>query len=275
MTRLRVVTWNAEGMFVEGSKTTRALPHNALAVLRKLKADFVVVPEFGNIAAAREETVLAIRALGYEISLATYDDERSPGIGMAVLSRLPLISEVQHALPETGRPYIELRARGEAGEQLRIIGVHLDDRSEVIRMKQIASVISTVNDGGSVPTLVMGDFNAMHEKSLFAQVARSSIVGRLSARVKHDQLRSVAGRVHEMGRGTTIHTILTDTHLRDLDTKHRRTISAKQAGLEWAPVWRLAKIDWIFGTKHFKVINYKVHRDVGSDHRPVIADLQY
>ena len=275
MTKLRVVTWNAEGMFVEGSKTTRALPHDALAVLQKLKADFVVVPEFGNIATAREETMLAIRALGYEISLAAYDDERSPGIGMAVLSRLPVVSVAQHALPETRRPYIELHARDEAGEQLRIIGVHLDDRSEVTRMKQIVSVVSIINAGASTPTLVMGDFNAMHEKSLFARVARSSVAGRLSARVKHDQLRSVASRVHEMGRGTTIKTILTDTRLRDLDTKHRRTISAKQAGLEWAPALRLAKIDWIFGSKHFKVISYKVQRDVGSDHRPVIADLQY
>ena len=275
MTKLRVVTWNAEGMFVEGSKTRRALPHDALAVLRKLKADFVVVPEFGNIATAHEEILLAIRSLGYEISLAAYDDERSPGVGMAILSRLPVTSALRHALPETGRPYIELHARDEAGEQIRVIGVHLDDRAEDTRLKQIVAVISSVNGDISAPTLVMGDFNAMHEKSLFARVARSSIAGRLASLVRHEQLRSVAGRVHEMGYGTTINTMLNDTKLRDLDTKHRRTISAKQAGLEWAPALRLAKIDWIFGSKQFKVIGYRVLRDVGSDHRPVVADLQY
>ena len=275
MKRLRIVTWNAEGMFVEGSKTRRALPHMALAVLRQLNADVVVIPEFGNIGAVHEETVLAIRSLGYQLSLAAYDDDRSPGIGIAVLSRLPVVSESQHALPETDRPYLELHCRDESGEILRVIGVHLDDRSEDIRMKQIVAVADSVNAHSTLPTLVMGDFNAMHEGSLFARVARSSIAGNLTTRVRHEQLASIAARVHEMAFGTTINYLLEHTSLRDLDTKHRRTISAKQAGLEWAPALKLAKIDWIFASKQLRALNYKVMHDVGSDHRPVVVDLHY
>ena len=59
----------------------------------------------------------------------------------------------------------------------------------------------------------------------------------------------------------------------DLDGKLRRTISAKQAGLEWAPKLRLAKIDWIFGSSGLVATKYAIYKDIGSDHRPVIADI--
>ena len=62
---LRVMSWNAEGMFVEGSMTRRASPDDALAVLREVGADIVVVPEFGVFERMSEKTSSAIAALGY------------------------------------------------------------------------------------------------------------------------------------------------------------------------------------------------------------------
>lgn len=78
-----------------------------------------------------------------------------------------------------------------------------------------------------------------------------------------------------MAMGTTIAYLLKETTLHDLDTKNRRTISGKQRGLEWIPAVRLAKIDWIFGSKQFRTLSYRIMRDVGSDHRPVLAKIQY
>lgn len=275
MTKLRVVTWNAEGMFVEGSKTRRALPHDALTVLRQLDADIIVVPEFGNLGKLRDEIAVAIHALGYQLALAPYDDVRAKGVGIAILSRLPVVLERQHRLTETNRSCLEIHCRGGAGEILRIVGVHLDDRSEEIRMSQIQAVTDIINTHQSMPTLLLGDLNAMHYDSRFARMVRSTVAGTVARHLHHELLSSIATRVHEMGYGTTIRYIDEHTSLRDLDTKHRRTISARQAGLEWMPSLRLAKIDWIFGSAHFKVLRYRVMRDVGSDHRPVVVDLTY
>ena len=58
--KMRVVTWNAEGMFApyrpnqadgaafRTAQTRRATPHDALATIRQLNADIIVVPEFGT-----------------------------------------------------------------------------------------------------------------------------------------------------------------------------------------------------------------------------------
>ena len=64
MIPVRVATWNAEGMFVDGTKTRRAGSHDALRALESLDADIVVVPEFGKLAELKESVKLAIKALG-------------------------------------------------------------------------------------------------------------------------------------------------------------------------------------------------------------------
>lgn len=275
MKKLRVVTWNAEGMFVEGTKTRRALPHDALAVLRHLGADIVVVPEFGNIMKLRDEISVAIRSLGYQVSLAPYTDERAHGVGIAILSRLPIVSERQHQLTDSSQSCLEIHCRDTTGEIIRIIGVHLDDRSEETRMNQVVTVGDIVNTHQTLPTLLAGDFNAMHHDSRFARMVRSRLAGAIARNIKHELLSSIAIRVHEMGYGTTIRYIDEHTSLSNSDAKLRRTISAKQADLEWMPAIKLAKIDWIFGSKHFNVLRYRVMRDVGSDHRPIVVDFEY
>ena len=90
--RLRVVTWNAEGMFVEGTKTRRATPHDALRVLRRLNADIIVIPEFGRLDGLRDEIHTAMASLGYEVVSTPYHDSNAPGLGLVVLSRLPVVS---------------------------------------------------------------------------------------------------------------------------------------------------------------------------------------
>lgn len=273
--KLRVVTWNAEGMFVENTKTRRATPHDGLGVLRRLNADIVVIPEFGVIEALHDEVELTLRALGYEVSIMPYDDARAPGLGMAILSRLPLHAQRVHSLGDGGRNFCEVLCRDSNGAPIRVFGVHLDDRAESIRLTQLPAIVDEVNKHLDERVLVLGDFNAMHEKAWFARFARSS-AAQVGTVVLRDKLMvSMAERVREMAIGTTVKYILEHTNLHDLDTHRKRTISAKQAGLEWAPSVRLAKIDWIFGSKHFTTHKYTVLGDVGSDHRPVIAELTY
>lgn len=275
MSRLTIVTWNAEGMFVDGTKTHRGTPHDAITTLCKLDADIVVVPEFGRIAGLEDAHIAAIESLGYEIVLNAYDEPRTPGLGFAILSRFPILETCVHELPGSRRQLIELRYKDAQGARIRVLGVHLDDRSEEGRLTEITTVCDIVNAEVEMPTVLLGDFNAMHHDSWFARIARSQPAHGFSRQVRHKLLRSMADRVHEMALGTTVDYVVSHTALHDLDPGRQRTISGKQAGLEWLPAWRLAKIDWIFGSRQFKTIRYRVLRDSGSDHRPVRAELEY
>jgi endonuclease/exonuclease/phosphatase family metal-dependent hydrolase len=275
MNRLTVATWNAEGMFVEGTKTRRATPHGALDVLRTLDADIVVIPEFGRLTQLKSEVAVTIRSLGYQVTTLAYDEPRSPGLGFAILSRFEVERTSVHTLGTSKRQLLMVQCHDERGTKFVVMGVHLDDRSERGRLEEIAAISDIVGQYASVPVLLAGDFNAMHKDAWFARIARSQAIRVLSRRVRHALLRSMSERVQEMALGTTIAYLSKHTTLRDLDIHRKRTISAKQAGLEWIPAWRLAKIDWIFGSHHFKVHAYRVLPDVGSDHRPVVATLTY
>lgn len=268
---LRVATWNAEGMFVEGSMTRRAAPRDAIMVLKRLDADVVVIPEFGVIDTLTKETDAAIRALGYDYVTMRYRDRRARGSGLAILSRYPIVRTVSLPLGEIkGAIDAEIEL---PDMMIRVIGVHLDDRSEQLRLREVESLVSYVGAAAERPTFMMGDFNAMSRPSLFARLARSDI-GRFVERIiLHSTLRSVVSRVREMALGTTIEMIEQQTDLHSLDPGLQRTVSVRQRGLECIPAVRLAKIDWIFGPPDISVESYVVSRDAGSDHRPVIAKV--
>ncbi|MBC7764717.1 endonuclease/exonuclease/phosphatase family protein [Microbacteriaceae bacterium] len=273
MPEIRVVSWNAEGMFVEGTKTRRAKPTDAISVLKQLNADIVVIPEFGRKDGIAPQTIEAIAGLSYEYAISDYNDERMPALSFAILSKLPIVSQHTFGLAGSARQALQVECRLSDGQLISVIGVHLDDRSESMRKQQITSVVEAVRRVKGQPILVMGDFNAMSVDSRFAQFARSLPVRMLTKLILHKQLHSVVERVSEMALGTTINHLLHQTALQNLDPKLQRTISAKQAGMEWMPSWRIGKIDWIFGTVPIKVRSYAVMRDVGSDHRPVVADI--
>jgi len=273
MSRLRVVTWNAEGMFVEGTKTRRATPHTALETLKKMNADIVVVPEFGRLSDMKEEVETTMRALGYDVVTLAYDEPRTPGLGFAVLSRLPIRQTMVHPLKGSRRQLVEVVCHDETGCDIHVFGVHLDDRSERGRLNEIAAIADIINANPATCVLLLGDFNAMHQDSWFARMARSRLAHGVSKRVSPALLRSVAERVQEMAIGTTVAYLLDHTRLHDLDPGRKRTVSGKQAGLEWMPSWRLAKIDWMFASHHISATRYHVMSDVGSDHRPIVADI--
>lgn len=272
MTKLRVATWNAEGMFVAGSMTRRATPADAIRVLKKLDADIVVVPEFGIISKLDEQTDVAIRALGYEHVTMAYRDPRAKGSGLAILSRFPITA---HEVIKLGEIKGAIKARVNVdGQIINVLGVHLDDRSEKFRLVEVEDLISHIQSLHGETTLMMGDFNAMHSSSRFARLARSNMTAVVERITPHTKLRSVIARVREMALGTVISMIESQTELNSLDPKLRRTVSARQRGLELLPAIRLAKIDWIFGSPDIHARHYRVLPDIDSDHRPVAADIE-
>ena len=275
MHTLRVVTWNAEGMFVAGPQPRRASPHDAPTTLKKLDADVIVIPEFGETSRVDQAILTALHSLGYQTIVYGYQDGRLGEYGAALLSRLPVRSHVLHHFANTKRRYIEAEIELPGGKDiLRLFGLHLDDRTERLRLEQIEHVIMQINKVHVGETVVMGDFNAMSKRSLSAKLLGARSAGTIAARLPHAQLRSMSTRVNQMAAGTTIARLLDATMLHDLDPGHHLTISAKQEGLAWAPTLKIAKIDWLFGTKHIETLDYKVLPDVGSDHRPVLATLR-
>lgn len=270
--KIRIATWNAEGMFVAGSKTKRAAPHDAIAVIKKLNADIIFVPEFGDTSRVDETVTTALHALGYEVVIYAYDQPEHKVYGAALITRLPLDHYELHRFSNTKRQFIEaFVAVGQ--RKLRIIGLHLDDRSEEIRLAQVPEVAQIVSKDGKINTIILGDFNAMHVSAAFARFARTKPVLFAAKNFPHKTLRSVGTRVTQMAIGTTLQTLLDATGLQDLDGKGHKTISARQAGLEWLPSVRLAKIDWMLGSPRIHTMYYRVLPDVGSDHRPVLAIL--
>lgn len=270
--KVRVVTWNAEGMFVAGSKTRRATPHDAIAVIKRLNADIIFIPEFGDTSRVDETIMTTLHALGYEVIVYAYDQPEYRAYGAALITRLPLDRHTLHRFTNTGRQFIE--ASVVLGKRkLRVIGLHLDDRSEKLRLEQVLDVTRVVNEGKKSQTIILGDFNAMHTSATFARFARTKLILHIAKNFPHTTLRSVGTRVTQMAAGTTLEALLNATGLQDLDGNGRKTVSARQAGLEWLPSIRLAKVDWILGSPSISAFHYHVLPDVGSDHRPVFAIL--
>ena len=267
-------------MFVEGAMTRRAVPRDGVAVLKKLDADIVVIPEFGVHEKLEEVTKVAIQSLGYQIIEAPYEDWTLAShvpkrYEMALLTRLSLRSHTLHHFTNSNRAFIEAIIELPGGkDMLRVFGVHLDDKTEESRLVQIAELGDLLNKPHVGEVLVMGDFNAMTAESLTSKILRTKYAGAMGKRFITEQLRSMSERVNQMAIGSTIATLLEISSLHDLDGRHRFTISGKQRGMEWFPAIRLAKIDWIFGSKNVHTIHYKVLPDSGSDHRPVIADIE-
>ena len=282
MSKLRVITWNAEGMFApfvveepvehRAMQTRRAGPHDALKFVESSEADIVVIPEFGTSGKLDDAIRTALQSLGYEIIEIPYRDRYKAPISMALLVRMPVVNMKVHrlgGLRDTGEVIVSL----DDDTKLRVFGIHLDDTTEARRLRQARDLVQEINKDSQIPTIVLGDFNAMHENSRVARVVRSRFAHRVSSYIRHAQLSSIARRLHEMAIGTTIRYIEEHTKLHSLDPGHHHTISGKQSGLEWVPAIRLAKIDWIFGSRSIHVVRYHVYHDVGSDHRPVIADI--
>lgn len=280
--QLRIVTWNAEGMFAPAHhrtipdaqflarRTRRASTSDALAVIRQLDADIITIPEFGVVGELPLEARDSLAELGYALFEFPYDDEYEPPIEMAILTRLPVVSHKTYRLGEHRSVGSVVVQAGQA--QLRVVAVHLDDKKESTRLleaKDLADIVSSEKR----PVLLMGDFNAMHRDDWFARIVRSRLLRAFAQLLPKGHLQYVLVRLAEMGKGEVIDYLQGLDTIQNLDTGLQRTITPKQYGLEWLPAVHLAKIDWIFSSKGIAAKSYTAHSDVGSDHRPIIAEI--
>lgn len=272
---MKIAAWNTEDRLTARAHSNRGTPEHILEEMRKLDADILVLPEaYSKMPDAGVDNYL--QDLGYIWCDARYEERTRPGenidtndLHLRVLSRLPFAATEQLRWNDERNMVSVVVRDPDTKLFLRVIAVHLDDRTEKSRLAQIDEAIAYINSS-DLPTVMMGDFNAMHTSTL-AKVLSSRFCRWLAKYTPSFQFRMVTTRLTEMALGNTLTRLENETSLRDIDKKHQPTATPKMHATEWMPSIRLAQIDHIFVTPNIVATSFKVSKDGGSDHRAISA----
>lgn len=272
---LRIASWNIEGRLSETTNKKRGNPDHIIQSIKKLNADILVLLEaHGENSLDNLNSKQQLIDMGYKIFDIPYQDDTPSRtdtsaelLSILLLSKLPIdhfrnirLADMRNAFTAIVKNHYEI---------FRIMGVHLDDRSEATRIHQVADLSEIINQS-KLPTVVVGDYNAMHGEDLMpSKLLRSRPVKLISKFI----LPSIAVRATEMARGEALKLLQASTGLSDADIHHRPTTTPKMRDLEWLPSVRLIQIDHIFVSSGIKVKDFQIAPDGGADHRAIIADL--
>lgn len=276
---MKVVAWNIEGRltrFAEAGK--RGSPEHIVDNIQQLDGDIVVLPEASDGIDIEPLIVEKIEALNYKTFTASYDEKRDhtyealaqPTIKM--LSRLEVADFQVLRLGNIRTMFMADVIKPDSEQQLRIFGIHIDDRSEVNRLSQVESLLPHIISS-PYPVVAMGDFNAMHGDSGPAQLLRFSPILTAIEHFPIAGMKNKMQRLAQMATGETMRRIESGTDLQRTDPRMRPTITPKMRGQEWMPSFRLAQIDHIFVSPNIAATDFLVAHDGGSDHRAISVNL--
>lgn len=277
---MKIASWNIEGRLSNLATDERGTPEKIVAAIRELDADILVHPEaFGTDPEVTDAIKAALGGLGYVCTSVAYDDLVSrggkavvPNPHLMIMSRVPIISH-EIIRPGNLRNMLAVQVTDpETGKQLRVIGIHLEDREEVLRLKQITPLIEYINDS-DVATVMMGDFNAMPPNTFKSRLIHSGVVRDPATLIPHKHMRYVIQRLSDMASGTTIAKLMKETRLVNTDPSLQSTTTPKMRRMEWMPSIPFAKIDWIFVSPDIEYENLAVSPDLGSDHRALSLEI--
>lgn len=220
----------------------------------------------GNMSAV-QDTVSTLHELGYNVTrdLTDTQNHRTDITGFVGLVRPELGSGsvMQAGIRQGFLAHIILDQKSRV--ELKIGGVHLDDRSEIERLKQI----------NALPRLdvLMGDLNAMHKSKAIAHILR--LFGPITERFpeidpdftaetsKADRIKSLSQRLVRMADGRSLQKLESTHELFDIDPSAQPTIHG------------VAQIDHILVNPRIEASDYKVHTDIKlSDHSPISATIR-
>jgi endonuclease/exonuclease/phosphatase family metal-dependent hydrolase len=273
---IKVASWNTELRLTNLARNGRGAPSQIIDRIEELDADILVLPEAYSDTPG-DGVDDRLRALSYTWKDTAYgEDGRQYQHGMPhmrILSRLAVVSSQIYEWGDARSMLVITVNLPDSEKKLRVIGVHLDDRSETNRLKQVDDMIPFINSS-DMPTIMLGDWNAMHGKGR-AKLVGSGAARRLARFVpsssSHDDLRSFAMRVTDMATGNVMERIESETNLRDLDPRRRATTTPKVRGHEWLPAIRLVQIDHIVASPSVEAEKVQIGKDGGSDHRDISA----
>lgn len=270
---MKIASWNTEGRLTLITKKHRGTPEQILNMIERIDADVLVLPEayIGQPASGVDER---LRKMGYtwrDVRYDEHDSERIDDNYVRVLSRFKIF-ESQTLRWNDARGLISVLIEEPSTKQVvRFIATHLDERSEKRRLAQLKDAVDFINSV-TMPTVMLGDFNAMHldKKSRFI---RAWFVRKMVSLIPHIQIRKRAEMLMEMAKGSSLTFLESKTNLYDIDSRHQATVTPKQRDAEWMPSIRIAQIDHIFVTPDIVATNFEVSKDGGSDHRAILAEI--
>ena len=270
---MKVASWNVEGRLTLVTKKRRGTPAKILEMIRRIDADVLILPEayIGHPAPGVDAD---LRKMGYTWRDARYeerDDEHTNDNYIRVLSKYEILESISLRWGDIrGLLSVEIKDPA-SGQIVRFIATHLDERSDDRRYMQLKDAIDFINSS-TVPTVMLGDFNAMHydQRSKFI---RNRMIQNISSRIPHEETRGRGAMLTEMASGNSLKFLESKTNLRDVDLRHQPTTTPKLKGAEWMPNIRIAQIDHIFVSPDIESENFKVARDGGADHRAISVNI--
>lgn len=277
---IKVVSWNIEGRLTRFTKKGRGSPEHILKSIQEMDADVVFLAEASDGDDIEPEINNQLKSLGYQIYTVSYDDkgkdrkwsaEEAPN--MKLLSRLPVKDFRQIRLGDIRGALIADVIDPSTGRALRVFGVHLDDREEIYRLAQIEDLLMYLGES-VIPTVVMGDYNAMHATDFRARLLRSRLLTLTIRRWPHLRTRDILERLSDMAIGDTLEALQAGSELLDADDRRRATTTPKLRFQEWMPSIRMVQIDHMFVSPDVTVAGFTVGGDGGSDHRPLSATME-
>ncbi|MDA0685075.1 MAG: endonuclease/exonuclease/phosphatase family protein [Bacteroidetes bacterium] len=112
---------------------------------------------------------------GMEPLFGAFMDYQGGAYGMALLSKLPIVSSTNYRLPDGNEPRTALSAVVElpqTGQLLRFIGIHFY-RTEEERLAQAVRLEEYLEDDEVLPTILAGDFNSERGDSVLTYLEKS------------------------------------------------------------------------------------------------------
>ena len=158
---IRVVSYNIK--HGRGNDNVVDLDRTA-AVLRRLRPDIIGLQEVDDRAKRSGSVAQAEylgKALGLHHAFGRFMDFQGGAYGMAVLTRYPIESVQEVALPEGNEPRtaLSVQVKGPDGQPLTIVNVHFDwVEDDRFRFAQ-AEALTRHLDRLTTPYLLLGDFN--------------------------------------------------------------------------------------------------------------------
>jgi len=276
---LKILAQNALDAFSEPDRIDEFV-----ALVARHKPDVAVFPEAYD--ADRQTTVPAVvkrfTELGYQVTNGDYADadERTDRHGFMVLTRQELVVPKRPAqlVCVAGRNMAEAWVQDPVTKQaVHFIGVHMNDRSEVMRQAELDELLHLADV--TKPTVIAGDFNALHRQDARGVVVQSArFIDRLvrlrlvpapePVTTAHPKKNvgfygSLAKRLTDMATGKTMKRLLA-AGFTDADSLHSPTFPARKP---------LVQLDHVMVTPHFTVGSPALLPRNSSDHLGLLAVL--
>lgn len=278
---LKIASWNTELRLSRYTKSGRGSPEHIVNSIKQLNADIIFMPESYDANRPIDIHIAkALKSMHYTAFDVPYEEGGNrPELEymspyLRLMSRIPITDFKIFRLGTLRNALICIVKDPETKQKVRIIGIHLDDRSEALRLSEMPDLMSVINSS-NLPTVMVGDYNSMNGSTRKARILRSRFVRWLSNHlIPHKEVRSYAIRATEMATGSILCRLESETGLHDVDSAHKPTTTPKLRTLSWMPSVRLIDIDHMLVSDSVKVTDFIIAKhDGGSDHRSISATI--